>query len=195
MKAQNEEVYVLEGLQDELQGKQSSVNRVSHRPTYPLIRVVKELGFQIVAIGRAPFAVPDSVRTDHCYFVGAAIVAAVGDGDAATPFGGLVNLTVTSDKLLGILVPDQQASSMLGQGKIPLNQAFLGFASSRSELKVSSSGSQGLFKKRPSSVSIEGPYWDCHLSIEVSRMHVREFGEPRIQGGQQGELLAALGGS
>jgi hypothetical protein len=200
MQSLNDEVYVLDGLEDDLRGKQSSTDRFSHRTTYPQVRKVPDLGFQIVAIGRAPFAVPDGVRTDYAYFVGPAIVAVTGESEvedegSMTPFGGLANLTITQDRVLGVLMPDQKVAAMLGGrggGKITLNRAAIGFATPRSEIKVSSSGSQGLFKKRPSSISLEGSKWDCHLVIAVSRIRISEVLEPRLQRGQENALLEAL---
>ena len=199
MRPLNDEVYVLDGLEDDLRGKQSTTDRFSHRTTYPPVRQVAELSFQIVAIGRAPFAVPDSVRIDNSYFVSPAIVAVQGEDTegegSVTPFAGLLNLTITQDRVLGVLVPDQRAATTLGGlggNELPLNQAPLGLATARSEVKVSASGSQGLFKKRPSSISLEAPRWDCHLAIDVSRLHIREFGEPRLQGGQENALLETL---
>jgi hypothetical protein len=101
--------------------------------------------------------------------------------DGAEEFAstGTAALALVKGRLLGILGPSS-----------PTEQAVW-FTRPPAELSVRGIGSQGLLRKRPTELVLTAPDWELHAT-EVS-MLLRHSGS--YKAGEEGSLLAALGGS
>ena len=96
---------------------------------------------------------------------------------ATTELQGTAAVMVGEDRLVGILSPNDKAEPALWWSW-PL-----------SSLTVESAGSQGLFKKRPTDITLKAADGTFHIK-EVSRLY-RHSGN--FQSGQEGSFLKALG--
>ncbi len=89
---------------------------------------------------------------------------------------GVVALAVAGRRLLGIVSPDTSTAPAIW------------FASSISALRIESSGSQGVFKKRPTDIRLSTREWTLELA-QVNRIFRPSN---MIQYGQEGSLLTAM---
>jgi len=115
-----------------------------------------------------------------CHFEGrAATGGETGTLGAATDTNlqGTAAVAVGEGQFIGILSPNSKA------------EPALWWAWPLSSLKVETEGSQGLFKKRPTDITLRGADGTFHLT-EVSRLY-RNSGN--FQTGQEASFLRALG--
>lgn len=192
----NSQVIHLERLAAELEGKESTVDRHSARAHYPIASKVPELELDVLVAGRAPVPAPVSGRNDCAHFVSPAVIGVTNPGtDDVRMFVGMAFLTVTPDRLLGLLMPDDDAKRMFSDADQDLsaaNDAALAFASTRGAITVSVSGEKGLFRKKPSSIGLETDYWSCHVGFGVNRLRLSDVSGPSYQSGQETGLVSAL---
>lgn len=116
-----------------------------------------------------------------CDFEGSVQVASEQDGSEGQgrPIRSTasVALVVAEGRILGIVKPDSR------------NDPAVWFAAPLPSVRVEASGSQGVFKKRPSQIRLDAGPWSISVS-EIARYYRNSN---RMQTGQEASFLKALG--
>ncbi len=101
-----------------------------------------------------------------------------GDDEEQVTASAPAAIAVAGARVIGILSPNGKSDPAIW------------WSTDIADAKVTSAGSQGMFKKRPSSVLLATSEWTVNFS-EVAQLFRKSH---RMQSGQEASLLEALGG-
>jgi hypothetical protein len=105
-------------------------------------------------------------------------------GNNAAPLNGVSGIC-------SIAIRGGQFAAIVAPADLQIPAAWL--AADLTQCQVQAEGSQGMFRKRPTAIDIQGDGWGLTLG-RVSRVYRSGGGPGRYQTGQEGSLLAALTG-
>lgn len=114
----------------------------------------------------------------ECTISGSAHAESVTGASRAVNMRGTAALAVAQGRLIGIFSTNSKADPAIW------------FSWQIADLRTETAGSQGLFKKRPSEITINGP----ETTVVMSHVNRLYRNTNRYQAGQEGSLLSALGG-